>query len=279
MIDLATVVDLPPAAVEAPRTAVHESLTETVTLGLGNTYAVPSYRPLYTLTADGTTRSIVGTDDLEQFRIEAVRVRRAHRARQHRCHVPHAPRGLPRRGQRDRGGRTRRVRRAADPGRAARDLPRDRRPVTHVRQRMPLPVQLRAGTGGRPRRPGPAGRRPAGPPLPGRPVAAADPADGPGQHGAVRDPDQQRDEPAVRGRSGAEHVRAGVGRRRRRPPGRRGGQPAPQAVRRPARPDPGGSDRGEARRRAPAAGAGRPDPGRRGHLRLRGRRDRADPGR
>ena len=68
MIDLATVVDLPPATVEPPRTAVHESLTETVTLGLGNTYAVPSYRPLYTLTADGTTRSIVGTDDLEQFR-------------------------------------------------------------------------------------------------------------------------------------------------------------------------------------------------------------------
>ena len=68
MIDLSTVVDLPPPAVEAPRTAVHESLNETVTLGLGNTYAVPSYRPLYTLTSDGTTRSIVGADDLEQFR-------------------------------------------------------------------------------------------------------------------------------------------------------------------------------------------------------------------
>jgi hypothetical protein len=37
MIDLSTVVDLPPAAVEAPRTAVHESLTETVTLGLRHT--------------------------------------------------------------------------------------------------------------------------------------------------------------------------------------------------------------------------------------------------
>ena len=68
MVDLATVVDLPPATVDTPRTAVHESLTETVTLDLASTYAGPSYRPLYTLTADGTTRGIVGADDLEQFR-------------------------------------------------------------------------------------------------------------------------------------------------------------------------------------------------------------------
>ena len=172
MIDLSTVVDLPPPAVEAPRTAVHESLNETVTLGLGNTYAVPSYRPLYTLTSDGTTRSIVGADDLEQFRSKqseyveltalgnigatypTLRAVYLGEVSGTVVAVP-AAYGVLR-----------------TPDGLLATCQRDRRPVTHVRQRMSLPVQLRARTGDRPRRPGPAGRRPAGPPVPGRPVAA-----------------------------------------------------------------------------------------------------------
>lgn len=61
-------IPLDPAPEAPPRTAVHESATETATLALGTTYGTPSYRPLFTLTADGTTRSIVSADDLEQFR-------------------------------------------------------------------------------------------------------------------------------------------------------------------------------------------------------------------
>lgn len=66
------ILHLPPrlGAPDAPasRTAVHETLTETLPLELGGSFATPSSRPSYTLTADGSTRGIVDVGDLEEFR-------------------------------------------------------------------------------------------------------------------------------------------------------------------------------------------------------------------